>query len=426
MDRKDIIIMRSEELRRLNVINRSLEGLITQVKAAEVIGVSDRQLRRMIKRVREEGSPGIIHRLRGKPGSRAIDEEIKAKTIELCQERYWDFGPTFASEKLYELDKIKVHHDTLRRWLIDTDKDRWEWQRKARPHRKWRERKDCVGEMVQVDGSHHDWLEGRSPKLVLMGYVDDATGNTLGRFYDYEGTMPAMDSSMRYIEQYGLPQSIYLDKHSTYKSTRKQTIEEQLRNERPMSQFERAMKELGVEVIHADSPQAKGRVERGFKTHQDRLIKEMRLAGIKTKDEANEFLGRYYLPKHNKKFSVLPAREVNLHREAPGKRELKKVLCIQTRRSLRRDAVIQHNNKFYQVEDVPQRRTKKVIVEDRLDGSLHIRNNGTYFKYKEIYPKRPGAGKKVTDRPRKAYILPRDHPWRSFRIKTSSRLNNNQ
>ncbi|MCK4326716.1 ISNCY family transposase, partial [bacterium] len=343
MGRKDIIMMSVEEARRVNIVNQVIEELITQKKAAEIIGVSYRQTERLVARVREEGNRGIIHKSRGKPGNRGIDDEVRAKAIEIHNKRYGDFGPTLASEKLYELDKIKVHHDTLRRWLIDTDKDKWDWQRKARPHRKWRQRKDYLGEMVQVDGSHHDWLEGRGPWLIFMGYIDDATGITFGRFYDYEGTMPAMDSLMRYIEKYGIPQSIYLDRHSTYKSTKKQTIEEQLRNEIPLTQFGRAAKELGIIVIHANSAPAKGRVERGFKTHQDRLIKEMRLAGIRTKDEANEFLGTYYLPKHNKKFSISPAKKANLHRKAPGKKELKKILCIQTKRDLRNDAVIQHN-----------------------------------------------------------------------------------
>ena len=422
MGRKDIIIMTQEELRRASIVNQAIRKMITQEEAAEIIGVSERHTRRLIKRVREEGDRGIIHRLRGKPGNRGIDDELRAKAIEFYNKRYWDFGPTLASEKLYELDKIKVNHDTLRCWLIDTDKDKWDWQRKARPHRQWRQRKDCFGEMVQVDGSHHDWLEGRGPWLIFMGYIDDATGITFGRFYDYEGTMPAMDSLMRYIEKYGIPQSIYLDKHSTYKSPKEQTIEEQLRNEIPMTQFERAAKELGIIIIHANSCQAKGRVERGFGTHQDRLIKEMRLAGIKSKDEANEFLEAYYLPKHNKKFSISPAKKANLHRKAPGKKELKKILCMRTKRYLGNDAVIRHDNKFYQIEDIPRRRIKTVMVEDRLDGSMHVRNNGSYFKYREIAPRlirRSEASKKVTDRPRKVYIPPKDHPWRGFKLRGS-------
>ena len=194
-----------------------------------------------------------------------------------------------------------------------------------------------------------------------------------------------------------------------------------MRNEVPLSQFERVAKELGINVIHANSAQAKGRVERGFRTHQDRLIKEMRLAGIKTKDEANKFL-EIYLPKHNRKFSISPAKKANLHRKSPGKKELKKILCTQTKRYLRNDAVIQHNNKFYQVEDIPRRRIRTVMVEDRLDGSMHVRNNGSYFKYREIDPtliRRSEVSKKVSGRPRKVYIPPKDHPWKQFKLKGS-------
>ena len=157
-----------------------------------------------------------------------------------------------------------MDHETLRRWLRSERK--WEWQRRRKKHKEWRQRKDYFGEMLQIDGSHHDWLEGRGPELVLMGYIDDATGIVYGRFYPYEGTMPAMDSFLRYIKKYGIPQSVYLDKHTTYKSPKKQSIEEQLRGEESMSQFERAMKELGVIMIYVGSPQAKGRIERLFGT----------------------------------------------------------------------------------------------------------------------------------------------------------------
>ncbi len=251
---KDIIMMRAEELRRVSIINRAIEKVITQKEAAKLIGLSYREAKRIVARVRQEGDTGVIHKSRGKPGHRRIDAEVKDKVLELYDERYWDFGPTFASEKLEEVDGISVSHETLRLWLIADSKR--EWQRKARPHRQWRQRKDYFGEMVQVDGSHHDWLEGRGPELVFMGYIDDATGITFGRFYDYEGTMPAMDSLCRYILKYGIPQSIYIDRLKTYKSTRKSTIEEQLKNKKPMTQFERAAKELGIIVIHANSAPA--------------------------------------------------------------------------------------------------------------------------------------------------------------------------
>ena len=419
MAEKDIIKMSQRELTRLHVIHKVLEGKLKQVDAVDILDLSDRQIKRIVKRVREEGDGGITHKSRGKPSHRAIPKKVKAKVMKLYEKEYRDFGPTLASEKLYERDKIKVDHNTLRCWLIEEHKHNW--QRKARPHRQWRQRKEQFGQMVQMDGSRHDWLEGRGPWLVFMGYVDDATGNAFGRFYDYEGTMPAMDSFRRYIKKYGLPQSIYLDRHPTYKSTKKQTIEEELENEESLSQFEKAMKELGVQVIHANSPQAKGRIERKFGVFQDRLIKEMRLAGIKSKDEANNFL-EGYLPKHNQRFSVPPLKEEDLHRkEIPSERELKKILCVKTKRHLRKDSVIRHNDKFYLFKNLPRRRISSVIVEDRLDGSMWVRNNGSYLKYKEIDPAlipRPSASKK----PRKAYIPPADHPWKKFRFGHSHRF----
>jgi hypothetical protein len=271
--------------------------------------------------------------------------------------------------------------------------------------------------MVQLDGSHHPWLEDRGPELVLMTYIDDAKNNTFAYFYDYEGTLPAMDSFKRYSKKYGLPQSIYVDKHTTYRSTRKQTQEEELENKFPLSQFERALDELGVNIIHANSPQAKGRVERVLRTFQDRLIKEMRLKGIKTKDEANKFL-EGYLPKFNQRFSIEPINPTNLHRPLPKTIDLDKVLSIRTKRALRNDFTIRHNKKLYQILDMPEGiRTKQVIVEERLNGRMYINYNGFTLKYKLIDAKPPKP--KEPYKPRKKYIPPKDHPWRNFRLPTS-------
>lgn len=245
---------------------------------------------------------------------------------------------------------------------------------------------------------------------MLMGYIDDATGEFFGRFYEYEGTIPAMDSFKQYTEKYGLPMSIYLDRHTTYKSTGKPTIEDELNNTKPLSEFERAMKELGVKVIHANSPQAKGRVERLFKTLQDRLVKEMRLEGIKTIEQANRFL-KQYLPVYNERFAVQPQKEANLHREIPKTENLDKVLRIKTERALRNDFTIAHNRKLYQIED--KIRTKKVIVEEKIDGTMTITHKGSELRFKEITV-RPERQKKPLDafRPRRKYIPPMDHPWR--------------
>jgi hypothetical protein len=220
-------------------------------------GVSERQLRRLVRAVRDEGERGIVHKARGRPSKRKTSGAVKGKVLRLYRRKYAGFGPTLASEKLGELDGIGVSDETLRKWLMEAGL--WEKRRRRAKHRSWRQRRECFGEMVQMDGSHHDWLEGRGPELVLMGYIDDATNNVFARFHDYEGTRPAMESFKRYVRKYGLPQSVYLDKHTTYKSPRKLTPEEELQGvEEPMSQFERALYELGVEVIHAHSPQAKG------------------------------------------------------------------------------------------------------------------------------------------------------------------------
>ena len=236
---------RQGELKRLHVIEKVLEGIVKQVEAAEILSLSGRQIRRIVKRIRSEGSRGIIHRSRGRPSNRRISHKIKERVIRLYRAQYKDFGPTLASEKLLERNGIRINDETLRIWLIEAGD--WRKTRRRRRHRQWRERKHHEGEMVQMDGSHHDWFEGRGPECVLMGYIDDARGRVFGRFYDYEGTIPAMDSFKRYIKKYGLPLGVYLDKYKTYKSTAKPTLEDELNDEEPLSHFERALRELGVE-----------------------------------------------------------------------------------------------------------------------------------------------------------------------------------
>ncbi|MBI4634408.1 MAG: hypothetical protein HY742_11010 [Deltaproteobacteria bacterium] len=234
--------------------------------------------------------------------------------------------------------------------------------------------------MVQMDGSHHAWLEGRGPDLVLMGYIDDATSTVSGRFYDYEGTMPAMDSFKGYVRKHGLPLSVYLDRHTTDTSPRKLTAWEEVEGRESLSQFERALKELGVEVIHALSPQAKGRIERLFGVLQDRLVKEMRLRGIKTKEEANAFLNEY-LPRYNERFGVCPANETDAHVTLPRQVDLNRYLCIKTERTIRNDNTIALDGRPCRLEE---RGGKKVVVEERLDGSLRMISKGVSLRYREI------------------------------------------
>jgi len=411
---EDILTMRQKDLKRLHIIRKAIDKQVKQREAAELLELSQRQIRRLVKRVREESDKGIIHRSRGIESHRAIADKIKHKIFSLCKSIYVGFNPTFASEKLFERNKIKVSRETLRQWFIAEgmpyDK------RKARPHRKWRERRAHCGEMVQMDGSHHNWFEGRGPECVLMGYIDDASSRVYARFYEYEGTFPAMDSFKRYCLKYGLPINIYLDRHSTYKGWRKATVEEELSNQHPLSQFGAALEELGVHLIHAQSAQAKGRVERLFKTFQDRLVKEMRLRNLKSIAEGNEFLS-HYLPVFNKRFNVMPVENEDLHRSLPQGIKLDAVLAIKTSHILRNDFTVRHESKLYQVED--NIRAKEVVVEERLNGSLLITYKAKALRYKQIFQK---PAKIQQPRKHRVYApVSKDHPWRSFKLPGSLR-----
>ena len=406
---KDIIIMSMKELRRIPVIHSIINKHITQKEAASILGISRRQVIRITVKVKRQGDIAFIHKARGAPSHRARPRDQKNKILGLCKTRYKDFGPTFASEKLLEIDKIDIHPDTLRKWFIDNSIEYK--KRKLRKHRSWRPRKAHYGEMIQMDGSHHPWLEQRGPECVLMGYIDDATGRIYGRFYEYEGTMPAMDSFKRYIKRYGIPQSIYLDKHSTYKSTKSPTLEDEFNNIKNLSQFERALKEFGIDVIHANSPQAKGRIERSFNTHQDRLVKELRLANISTIEEANALLGAY-IGKHNARFSVKAKNKANLHRLAPSNLNVSRMLSIKNKATLKNDFTIQNKNRFYQILDTI--RAKEITIEEHLDGKIYLYHNNTRLRYKLI-DKMPKQNTKKTYKLSRSHKPAGNHPWREFK-----------
>ena len=407
MAKEDIISMTQEELKRLHVIRKVLDKSITQKEAAILIGLGKRQMIRMVKKVRREGDKGIIHRSRGKPSNRRYSEELKLEVRRIYKAKYWDFGPTLASEKLFEIDKIKLSDETLRLWLLESGD--WKKRKKGRKHRKWRERKAYCGEMLQGDGSHHDWFEGRGPKCVLMGYIDDATSMAYGRFYEYEGTIPAMDSFKRYVKKNGVPRSVYMDNHSTYKSLKKPTIEDELTGKKSLSQFERAVEELGTRFIHAQSAPAKGRIERMFKTFQDRVIKEMRLADVSSIKEANRFL-EGYLPKYNKRFSVEARDKVDLHRPLAEGEGIDSKLCIKEERVLRNDYTVSYNNKLYQV--MVRTNAKRVTVEERISGRIVISYKSKELECKEIKAR---PVKDIVKKPRriksKSYRPPKGHPW---------------
>lgn len=417
---KDIIMATQKELKRLHVIHKAIEGQITQAEAAGLIGLSERQIRRTVKRIREEGDKGIVHKSRGRASNRSKPQKLKDRLIELYRQKYKGFGPILTAEKLSEAERIYLSDETVRKWLIEAGL--WQKKRKDKAHRQWRPRKEHYGEMVQMDGSHHKWFEDRGGENVLMAYIDDATGRAYFRFYEYEGTIPAMDSFFRYIRKNGIPMSIYFDRHTTYKSTAEPTIEEEINGQQPLSEFGRALKELGVELIHAYSPQAKGRIERLFGTLQDRLVKELRLRGISTIDEANKFLDNYYLREFNRKFSVKASNKGNLHRPMPKGTDLKKILCIKTERTVRNDFTISHNGKLYQIEQAIT--SKKVTVEEHINGTMKIIHNGESVKFRGIQMRpetRPKEQKKKRRRPT-TYIPSIEHPWRKTYRKTAAMM----
>ncbi len=406
MAEKDIIMLRQKELKRLHVIHKVLEGIMTQREAADLISLSERQIRRIVQRIRGEGDEGILHKARGRQSKRRLSRKLKERIISLYKTIYAGFGPTLFTEKLEEREGIAVSRETVRTWLME--EDLWKRHRKRQAHRQWRERKDHCGAMLQMDGSHHDWFEGRGPECVFMGYIDDASGRVFGRFYEYEGTIPAMDSFRRYVKKYGLPMKVYLDQHTTYKSPSVPTPEDELAGTEPVSEFGRALQELGVELIHARSPQAKGRIERLFKTLQDRLVKEMRLSGISAIGEANRFLVSY-LPRYNRRFAISPKKRGNLHRPVNGK-DLDAALCIKTERTVRNDRVIQHNRRLYQIKNrIPM---KKVIVENRIDGTMGIRYGKLALSFHEIDQRPQRQEEKTVFKLRKIHKPSPDHPWR--------------
>jgi transposase len=412
--REDRITMTRRELERYQVIERSLKREISQAKAGELLELSERHIRRLVKRVRLKGMRGLVHGNRGRPSPRKMSKEVEERIAAIIGERYPDFTPLHTAEKLWERHKVKVSREKVR--LIMIAKGLWKRRRRRKEDHVWRERKPHPGEMVQMDGSHHGWLEGRGPKLVLMGYVDDATGRFFGRFYDHEGVEPAMDSFRRYIDRYGLPQSLYLDKHSTYKTTRQPDTDELLRDEHAQTQFERALSELGIKAIHAHSPQAKGRIERAFGTLQDRLVKEMRLEGVSTCEEANRFLDNY-LRIHNRRFMKAPLRPQDLHRPVPKCLNLEDIFCLQGIRTVNNGYLIKWTSRTFVLSRPSLTlRRQKVVVREWFDGKLSIRFKGKDLEYKEVDTVRPKPAVRVfamkVRRKHPKYIPPPTHPWK--------------
>jgi hypothetical protein len=382
-----VVTMAQWEIDRLHVIRKVLARDLSWGQASEQLRLSPRQVGRLCARVRKLGTEGIIHGLRGKPSNRGFDAERVKRVLSILQDPLWSgFGPQFAADKLAELHGLRVGRETLRRWMMRAGL--WRAWHGPKKHRAWRERRPCVGMLVQLDGSDHPWFEDRAPRCVLVLYIDDATSRILyAEFAASEDTLTLMRTTKAYLDRYGRPVAFYVDKDSIYKVNRPAKQQKDDTVPEPLTQFTRAMAELGIGVNWAHSPQAKGRVERSFKTHQDRLVKELRLAGISTIAEANRFLWDKYIPGHNARFGVPPGQETDAHRPLLKTHRLDEILSLRHERVLQCDFTVQRGQHFLQIlsqRGLRLRPKDRILLESRLDGSLHIRHRGRYLPFKTL------------------------------------------
>jgi len=375
---QDLVEMSRRERDVLKVMSLVLKGERSQVEAARLLNRGVRQVRRIQRRLEIEGDGGVVHRLRGRPSNHRLEESVRRTALDIYRQKLMGFGPTHAAEKLAEM-KVTVHARALHLWLVK--EGLWSRQRNVDGHRRRRERRECFGEMAQADASEHDWLEGRGPRMVLAGMIDDATGRIVTRFYPSETTEAYMDLLGRYIRKFGRPLSWYSDRDSVFRAESVQDRERSV-----PTQFSRALEELEIKLILANSPQAKGRVERLWGTCQDRWVKELRLAEANTMEEANQLLENKLEPEFNQRFTVKPASGNDAHRALDRKQELASILSIQEKRTVGNDYTIRLENQAYQLLPPvwPGERKGVVIVEKRLDGSMKIRFKERYLQYKSI------------------------------------------
>ena len=391
--------MSQKEVKKYDIIKKLIDNELNGSEAAGLLNLTVRQIRRLKGLVIEKGIIGLIHGNRGRASNRAISEEERKKVANLLHEKYPDFGPTFAAEKLLEINNIKLDPKTIRAIMIKEELWKPKYKKKE-THREWRQRKAHKGEMIQYDGSYEYWFEDRGEKCCLLAGIDDANSEVWARFDEHEGVWPTFSFWREYINRFGKPISIYVDKFSTYSMNHKLAKE----NPDTLTQFERAMRELNIEPINANSPQAKGRVERLFRTLQDRLIKELRLNNISTVKEANEFLEKIFLPRFNAKFMVVARSKTNLHKKL-NKQEEKKldsVFSRQCKKVVMNDFTISHKKNCYQLEKIQPVticKRDKVTIEERMDKSIKIRLRGKYLNHRLLpeKPKKINSSKKNLD-----------------------------
>jgi hypothetical protein len=335
-------------------------------------------VRRLQRRLEAGGDGALVHRLRGRPSNRKADESLRQAVLDAYASRYHDFGPTFAREKLAQ-EGLHVKRETLRRWLLDAGL--WERQSRRDPHRSRRPRRACFGELVQIDASIHDWLEGRGETLVLIAMIDDATGRVEARFFHEATVRTHMELLRLWLLRHGRPGALYSDRHSIFEPQDKGRALADAE-----TQFGRALRELGIDLIRARSPQAKGRVERLFGTAQDRWVKELRLAGVTTCPEANRLLTGRLLPGHNRAFGKRPAQPEDAHRPLGPSHELAAILSVREARVVANDYTVRFRNRLYQLlpPPYPGLRKGEVLVEQRLDDTMAIRFGDRYLPYRDI------------------------------------------
>jgi len=405
----------------------SRSGTLARVKgkdlrlkdAAVLMRVSYRQAKRLWARYQTGGAASLKHGNARRVSNRARPGKERKKILRLVREKYSGddktrFGPTLAAEHLASEDQIEVHPETLRRWMLA--EGLWTKARKRKQHRRRRDRRAHFGELVQLDGSFHDWYQGRAGKACLMNMVDDATSTVEAHLGDEETIWAASRVLRQWIAKYGVPLALYTDWKNVY--VREPTEKEQLHGKVPVTQFGCMCQKLDIGIIAANSPQAKGRVERGNGTHQDRLIKKMGRKKIRTHEVANAFLQAEYLPDHNARFAREAAEPQDYHRKAPGARELDQVFCLETERSISNDWVVRYENRYFQLgrdSDYPPRQAKVTVCEWE-DGRIQIRYKGKARPHREIEAPRPAepAAVRLADKPPKPsrWKPPATHPWR--------------
>ena len=412
------ITMSLTEVKKYDIIKKVLNKELNGTEAAKLLNLTPRHIRRLKKKVDNDGIRALAHGNRGKPGNRRIPDNERKKIAVLINRKYPDFGPTLAMEKLSELDKIEYSYGAIRSIMIK--EEIWKpKQKKKETHREWRQRKASKGELVQYDGSYEHWFEDRGGEVCLLASIDDADSEVWARFDEHEGVEPTFNYWRDYSELFGKPNAIYVDKFSTYSMNHKLAKE----NSDTLTQFERAAKELNIGIIHAHSPQAKGRVEKLFKTLQDRLIKELRLQNISTIKEANEFLEKTFLPKFNAKFMVIPRSRANLHKKLneQEKKKLDSIFSRQYQKIVMNDFTVSHKKNCYQLEKIqPVTICKRdiVTIEERMDQTIQIRLRGKYLNYR-LLPEKPKKINKENTKPwvipkSTAHIPPANHSWRQI------------